>query len=265
MPIVQTARGAVDVFNWGYQLQGDNFAVPQLAAAAHDLLVIDYSLDGRLDEAFTAQEVADMAGGPGGPKVMVSYISIGEVEDFRSHWDPGWTANGRANGADTALAPHWLGPTNPDWPESRKVRYWEAGWQEVIFNDSHTGWLDTIVAQGFDAAYLDIVDAYYFWAVEATPAERLPGDPAFGDEKDAAQRMIDFVVAMTAHARETNPDFFVILQNGDFIIDALAESTRRASRRCSTPSAGSASRTSISAARRTRTMPSGPTKRALRP
>ena len=33
--------------------------------------------------------------------------------------------------------------------------------------------------------------------------------------------MIDFIVAMTAHARETNPDFFVVLQNGEFLIDAL--------------------------------------------
>jgi len=110
---------------------------------------------------------------------------------------------------------------NADYPESRKVRYWDDDWQAVLFNDQLDGWLDVIVAQGFDGAYLDIVDAYYFWSQEVDAGDRMPGDPAAGDEMDAAQRMIDLVVDLTAHARETNPSFFVIPQNGEFILDAL--------------------------------------------
>jgi cysteinyl-tRNA synthetase len=233
MTVIQTAHGAVNVNNWGYMLQGLNGAPLSAAAvsqASHDLMVIDFSRDGTNANAFTPTQVSNMANGAGGEKVMVSYISIGEVSDFRDEWNEGWTTTGTATGNLTAQAPDWLGPVNPDWPESRKVRYWDSEWQNLIFNDAKTGWLDKIVGNGFDAAYLDIVDAYYYWAVEAPNSVRKPGDPARLDEKDAAQRMIDFIVDMTAHARLTNPDFFVILQNGDFIIDALAntDATRKA-------------------------------------
>lgn len=224
MPAFTTSHGIIDVSNWGYQLQGLNGAPlnPDFyATSTHELVVIDYSSNGRDDGMHTPAQIDAIQNKPAGG-VAVSYISIGEASDFRNDWNPAWTTTGQATGALTASAPHWLGPTNPDWPESRKVRYWEPGWQDEIFNSTHTGALDKVVTQGFDGAYLDIVDAYYFWAVEATAAQRQPGDPAVGDEHDAANRMIDFIVAMTAHARQTNPDFFVILQNGDFIIDALA-------------------------------------------
>lgn len=223
MPIFQTSHGSVEVDSWGYRLQGTggrSLDAASLTAATADLIVMEFSADGSDETMFTPSQIAAIQNGLDGPCVAVSYISIGEASDFRSFWQAGWTSNGLASGTLAATAPQWLGPTNPDWPESRKVRYWESGWQDIVFNDGHTGWLDKIVAQGFDAAYLDIVDAYYFWAAEATPAERDAGDPA--TEHDAAALMIDFIVAMTAHARETNPDFFVILQNGEFLIDALA-------------------------------------------
>ena len=220
MPVFRTSHGDINVSNWGYQLQGLSGAPlnsAALAALEFDLLVTDFSRDGSEAAKFTATEVAAIKA----DAVAVSYISIGEASEFRTFWNTAWTTNGDASGANTALAPDWLGPTNPDWPESRKVRFWDQGWQDVIFNDTTSGWLDQIVTQGFDAAYLDIVDAYYFWAAEATAAQRRPGDPV--NETEAASRMIDFIVDMTAHARLTNPNFFVILQNGAFIIDALAD------------------------------------------
>ncbi len=227
MAVFHTSHGDMSVSNWAYQLQGLNGAPlspAALAALDFDLIVTDFSRDGSEAGKFTATEVATIKA----DAVAVSYISIGEASEFRSFWNSAWTATGLATGANTATTPDWLGPTNPDWPESRKVRYWDEGWQNIIFNDAKTGWLDQIVDQGFDAAYLDIVDAYYFWAAEATAAQRLAGDPL--NETDAANRMIDFIVAMTAHARLINPDFFVILQNGAFIIDSLADAdpTRKA-------------------------------------
>ncbi len=227
MAVFHTSHGDMSVSNWAYQLQGLNGAQlnPEaLAELDFDLIVTDFSRDGSDEAKLTATEVAAIKTNA----VAVSYISIGEASEFRSFWNTAWTTTGLATGANTAATPDWLGPTNPDWPESRKVRYWDDGWQNIVFNDAKTGWLDQIVAQGFDAAYLDIVDAYYFWAAEATTVQRLPGDPL--NETEAASRMIDFIVEMTAHARLTNPDFFVILQNGAFIIDALADAdpTRKA-------------------------------------
>jgi uncharacterized protein (TIGR01370 family) len=223
MPIFKTSHGLITVDNWAYQLQGNGgqpLDVSSFAFSAHDLVVIDSTADGTDATRFSSDQINAITSKPGGA-VAVSYISIGEASDFRDYWSTSWTTTGKATGTLTAAAPGWLGPVNPNWPESRKVRYWDSGWQSIMFNSSKTGDLDKIVAQGFDAAYLDIVDAYYFWGAEAKPAQKRAGDPM--SEQDAAQRMIDFVVAMTAHARETNPDFLLIPQNAPFIIDALAD------------------------------------------
>ncbi len=224
MLVFETARGAIEVNNWGYQLQGNNGTLVdpvQLAAETHDLIVTDFSKDGTGAQKFTAAEIASMQDGPGGASVVASYISIGEASEFRDHWQADWTESGLAASPLTEDAPDWLGASNPDWLESRKVRYWDTEWQNIIFNDARTGWLDQIVDQGFDAAYLDIVDAYYHWGAEVDPSDRMPGDPT--SERAAAQRMVDFIVAMTEHARETNPDFFVIPQNAVGIIRALGK------------------------------------------
>jgi len=90
-----------------------------------------------------------------------------------------------------------------------------------MFNDKGTGDLDHIVKAGFDAAYLDIIDAYYFWGAEVKAKDHHAGDPK--NETQAAARMVDFVVDMTEHARQINDDFFVIPQNGAWIIDALKD------------------------------------------
>ena len=230
--VVQTADGPAVVKTLGYQLQGPDAAggeltVGPLAAAAHDLLVIDFARFGEVDNKFSPAEISSIKnssqalGGDGSRKVTTAYVSIGEASEFRSYWNAAWTQNGQANSPLTATAPSWLGPVNPDFPESRKVRYWETAWQDEIFNAAGTGWLDQVVTQGFDGAYLDIIDAYFFWGEEALPADKLPGDPV--DSTEAARRMIDFVVGMTTHARQTNPHFFVIPQNGEFILADLAD------------------------------------------
>ena len=224
----KTSTGVVNVETWGYQLQGlggDPQNVDLLVSATHDLLVIDSSRDGTNSGRFTADEVTRMKDGMGGRSVVVSYISIGEASDFRDYWDKDWTTTGRATGKLTDEAPDWLGPVNPDWPESRKVRYWDPDWQNTMFNDRKTGDLDAIVKAGFDAAYLDIIDAYYFWCAEVSKGDRHAGDPV--NQKQAAQRMVDFVVALTEHARETNPDFFVIPQNGAWILNDLGNDSAR--------------------------------------
>lgn len=227
-----TSHGVVSVDNWGYQLQGAGGSpldISALADQTHDMFVIDFSSDGTEANAWNSQELSQLANGPGGNSLVVSYISIGEASEFRDHWRNEWTIDGSANSALSANAPSYLGPTNPDWPESRKVRFWESEWQDVIFNDAGTGWLDKIASQGFDAAYLDIVDAYYYWGAEVTPADQAAGDPI--NLEVSARLMIDFIIDMTAHARAENPNFFVILQNGEFILNdagAISAETKNA-------------------------------------
>ena len=226
MSAYRKAAAAPEATSWGYQLQGrraDDYELDpaRLALAPHDMLVIDPSRNGMNSGRFDIDEVTEIKGDR---STLAAYVSIGEANDFRDYWDKDWTTNGRANGRLTDEAPDWLGPVNPDWPEGRKVRYWDEGWQDIIFNDEGTGELDHIVSAGFDAAYLDIVDAYYFWGAEVKKSQREPGDPK--NETQAARLMVDFVVEMTDHARETNEDFFLIPQNGAWIIDVLKDGRR---------------------------------------
>lgn len=224
MSAYRRAASAPEAANWGYQLQGRNnnpLDPDTLALFPHDMLVIEPSGFGNNATRFTPEEVETIKADR---SVLAAYVSIGEASDFRDYWDKDWTTNGHANGRLTRHAPDWLGPVNPDWPEGRKVRYWDDDWQDIIFNDDKTGDLDSIVLQGFDAAYLDIVDAYYFWGAEVKKSQRQHGDPK--NESQAAVRMVDFLVDMVEHARETNADFYLIPQNGAWIVDALKDAPR---------------------------------------
>jgi uncharacterized protein (TIGR01370 family) len=221
MPVIQTADGPVAFANWSYLLQGRGgkpLDVATIAAIDAGLVVVDHARDGTAGGVFSPAEVDAMQGAGADRKVVLAYISIGESEDFRFYWNEAWTKDGTAGGALRPDAPDWLGPVNPDWPESRKIRYWDPEWQEIAF-----AWVETIAAQGFDGAYLDIVDAYYFWAHEVRGRDTLPGDPKTGSE--AAARMIDFIVELAAHARAINPDFVLIQQNAPFLLNDLVHDT----------------------------------------
>jgi cysteinyl-tRNA synthetase len=221
MPTIETKDGAVSFDAWSYRLQGArgaNVDPASIAALDAGLVVIDHSRDGSGAGAFTPGEVAAMQGTGADRKILLAYISIGESEDFRDYWDEAWTKGGSAGGALRPGAPDWLGPLNPEWPDSRKVRYWDEDWQAITIDR-----IEAMAEQGFDGAYLDIVDAYYFWAHEVRDKDREPGDPKSGS--DAAARMIDFIVELSAAARAINPDFVLVQQNAAFLLNDLVHDT----------------------------------------
>jgi cysteinyl-tRNA synthetase len=164
-----------------YQLQ--DLDLEAVGETAYDLVVLDYSADGSGEAAFSAAEIAALKRSPGGDKIVLAYMSIGEAEDYRFYWREDWQPGD----------PAWLDEENPDWPGNYKVRYWEPGWQAIIFD-----YTDRLLDGGFDGAYLDIVDAYETYA---------------DDHPTAAQEMADFVAAIRAHARQRNPGFLIFPQN----------------------------------------------------
>ena len=86
--IAQSA-GPLKVRNWAYQLQGADPA--EIAASPFDLVVIDYSRDGTEKGAHSLNDVQLMRRkADGGRRVVLSYMSIGEAEDYRYYWDAKW-------------------------------------------------------------------------------------------------------------------------------------------------------------------------------
>ena len=179
---------AVDDFL--YQLQ--NLDLSAVGDTAYDLVVMDYSAEGDDETAFTAAQIATLQHSAGGDKIVLAYMSIGEAEDYRFYWQAGWAPG----------SPAWLDIENPDWAGNYKVHYWDPAWQTIVFS-----YTDRLLAAGFDGAYLDIIDAYEYYADQGRAA--------------AAQEMADFVAAIRAYAHARDPDFYVFPQNTPELADKV--------------------------------------------
>jgi cysteinyl-tRNA synthetase, unknown class len=183
--------------SWGYQLQ--NIDPDVLAGAPHDVIVIDYSRDGTDALALTAEEVARLRVKPdGSPRIVLSYLSIGEAETYRSYWKWYW---GWFFGL---FAPRWLAQQNREWRGNYGVRYWQDDWQKIIVGGEGS-YIDRIIKAGFDGVYLDKVDEY-------------EQDALAKENPNLRADMIAFVKALAAHARARKPGFLVVPQNGEELL-----------------------------------------------
>lgn len=116
----------------------------------YDLVIVDLFF-GR--ESLTEAEVASLrTKANGGTRLVVAYMSIGEAEDYRYYWQLAWAQS----------PPAWLAEQNSNWPGNYKVRYWDVGWQDLIYG-LNGAYLQRILDAGFDGVYLDIIDAYAYF------------------------------------------------------------------------------------------------------
>lgn len=115
-------------------------------ATNYDMIIMDLFLN---EEEFSADEIEQLhKKANGGKRMVIAYMSIGEAEDYRYYWQTEWK---RGN-------PSWLDKENPKWKGNYKVKYWNAEWQEIIFD-----YLSRITNAGFDGVYLDIIDAFEYY------------------------------------------------------------------------------------------------------
>ena len=104
----------------------------------------------------------------------------------------------------TSAAPPWLGDENPDWRGNYRVRFWEQGWQALMFGGGDAA-LDRLMAKGFDGVYLDRADVYQHWLKER-PAART--------------EMIELIRRISERARQSSPGFIVALQNAEELLSS---------------------------------------------
>ena len=126
----------------------DSF-IQAISETNYDVIIIDLFYDEQLTPADVARLQTKENGAS---RLVISYMSIGEAEDYRYYWQPDWDTN----------PPSWLDAENPDWPGNYKVQYWNGSWQNIIFG-SDESYLDKIIAAGFDGVYLDIIDAFEYF------------------------------------------------------------------------------------------------------
>ena len=186
--------------SFAYVLQADSLAkskaeaMAKLAACERDWIVLDAGFSS--DEPWTAADLTAIRTGRVGRKV-IAYLSIGEAEDYRAYWQSSWNTN----------APAFLLGENPEWKGNFRVKYWQADWQKLILAD-----VDKIMAAGFDGVYLDIVDGFETFEQDG---KNFMDDRVNPETNQSYRRvMVDWVKAVAASARKTNPAALVIPQNG---------------------------------------------------
>jgi cysteinyl-tRNA synthetase, unknown class len=185
-------RPLAKVTSWHYQLTQPNLDV--LAKVPADMLVIDYAKNSGKDP-LTRDELQRLRTQPNGKdRVLISYLSVGESEEFRYYWDQAWKT----------AKPDWLVRENCAWPKAWMVRFWDEGWKSIVYKGADA-YLKRIIAAGFDGVYLDRIDMY-----EHTQALN----------PKARDAMIDFVAELAETARALKPGFIVIAQNAE---DLLSE------------------------------------------
>lgn len=121
-----------------------------LAATDYDVLIIDPYCE---DMVLAPAEVASLQRKPNGVRRLVyAYLSVGEAEEYRLYWQPLWEKK----------RPAWLDVANENWEGDYKVKYWHSDWQRILYGTADSE-LDQIIAAGFDGAFLDVIDAYYYY------------------------------------------------------------------------------------------------------
>ena len=196
-PITGNAQNArlAEVRHWLYLIDVnlDEETIDLMAASEYDLVVLDFipSERGNTDYPM-AQVVAWLQNAPR-PKLVLAYIDIGEAEDYRSYWQEGWRAGD----------PSWIVGADADgWEGNFPVAFWHDQWRGIWL--ARGGYIEAIVAPGFDGVYLDWVEAY--------ADERVQG---MADETglDARAEMVSWITDIADVARSLQPGFIVMAQN----------------------------------------------------
>ena len=208
---IDTVRGKTErlqrinrVTSWGYQLA--SLSLAKAKASPYGLLVVDATTGLDTGKPFTRDDVAKLKVAPDGSRrLVISYLSIGEAEDYRAdYFSPEYMEED---------APDWLMKENPQWKGNRLIRFCEEGWQRTILGDEKgrnvyggdgPSPLHRLIELGFDGVYLDRVDVYAEITKECA---------------DGAAKMVNFVAKLAQNARAVDPNFLVVLQNAEELLD----------------------------------------------
>lgn len=111
----------------------------------YDVVLIDLF---SYENAFTEPEIQQLkTKANNGKRLVISYISVGSAEKYRYYWQKGWRRG----------SPSWIKKNYSGYPDEFWVEFWNQEWQNIIYD-----YIDKIIDAGFDGAYLDNVEAYYF-------------------------------------------------------------------------------------------------------
>jgi uncharacterized protein (TIGR01370 family) len=175
--------------------------VNQIGASAYDMAVIDDIATLSWNRSLDVRPMVSYlkAKPDGGRRLVISYLNIGQAEDYRTYFPEIWKTH----------PPSWLIGADPEgWEGNFPVAYWHPEWQEILLGPY--GLVQQIAREGFDGVYLDWVAGYHDEAVQRRAA---------ADGVDPRVEMIRLLMRLGAAARQINPDFLLIPQNVSDLVD----------------------------------------------
>lgn len=123
--------------------------IDALKATNYDVLLIDLFYN---DELLTATDISQLkTKANGGQRLVIAYMNVGSAENYRYYWKSNWKLH----------HPSWIKKRYPGYKDEYYVEFWHSEWQSVIYGNTDS-YSDKIINAGFDGAYLDNVEAYYF-------------------------------------------------------------------------------------------------------
>ena len=140
--------------NYLYLISTSNFSdkydlINSVKSTNYDLIIIDLFFD---DAELSPDDITALKQkANGGKRLVVSYINVGAAEKYRYYWKKGWMVH----------VPHWLKKRYKGYKDEYWVKFWNKKWQSIIYGNSDS-YMQKIITAGFDGAYLDNVEAYYF-------------------------------------------------------------------------------------------------------
>ena len=148
-----------DAKNYLYLISTDNFSAKQeminaVAATNYDLVLIDLFFKAGDDnlETLNSSDICQLKEkANGGKRLVIAYVSIGSAENFRYYWKPEWQKGN----------PSWIKKDYEGYGDEYWVEFWHSDWRRIIFGNDDS-YIKKIIDAGFDGAYLDNVEAYFF-------------------------------------------------------------------------------------------------------
>lgn len=141
--------------NFLYMINPDKYStktqfINAVKATNYDVVLMDLFLG---TTAFTAAEIDQLkTKANGGKRLVICYMSIGEVEDYRYYWKSNWKIGN----------PAFIVAENPDWKGNYKVQYWNSDWKTIIYGNDNS-YAKKLLNSHFDGVYLDIIDGFEYF------------------------------------------------------------------------------------------------------
>lgn len=140
--------------NYLYLISTENYADKSSFLAAiqqtnFDVVIIDAFFG---DELLTITDVGSLkTKANGAQRLVISYMNIGSAEKYRYYWKKTWGLH----------HPLWLKKKYDGYKDEIWVKFWNKEWKEIIYGNSDS-YTQKLLNIGFDGAYLDNIEGFYF-------------------------------------------------------------------------------------------------------